>query len=288
MFTVRFMGVTNVRGTFRQVDGTIMLADDPTRSSVTAIIGVASINTNNQQRDKDLQNAAFFDAEHYPTILFRSSRIQRTGGGLALTGQLTMRGVTREVTIPLQEMHGKTRDAWGNTRVGFQGEVTLSRKDYGILGTQFWNSEFDPGRMSIGDSVRIELAIEGTQPNLDKWTTPLADSLVRAIGARGVGPVLAEYRVAAGSDSTLRRASQVMLINTGRKLSYHQQGEAAIQVFRLAAELNPRSPEPLAWLGEAQRTAGQTGEAAKSFAQALALDPTHPAALEGGRVTGSR
>ncbi len=161
-FAVRFMGLTTIHGTFSQYGGTLMVTpDDLARSSVSVVIQVSSINTNNTQRDHDLQNAAFFDAAHFPVITFRSTSVVPSAQGFTLNGRLTIRGVTKDVAIPCAALHPAMRDAWQNTRIGFVGTLPISRKEFGVLGTAFWNSEFDPGRMSIGDSVAIELSIEG-------------------------------------------------------------------------------------------------------------------------------
>src|SRR6478672_9346979 len=147
-FTVRFMGLSNVRGAFSQFGGTIMYDTvDARRSTVSVVIQAKSINTNVESRDKDLRSENFFEVEKYPLITFHSERIDRTKSGFIARGPLSMHGITKPVAIAFKQTHKLMSDAWGNKRVGFLGHVSLNRKDYNILGTKFWNSEFDPGRM---------------------------------------------------------------------------------------------------------------------------------------------
>lgn len=128
-FTVRFMGLSKVRGAFSEFRGTFMLdTADVTRSSITVVIGAASINTNVGARDRDLKSPNFFDAVKYPDIVFASSAVERRPGGLLLRGTLTMHGVTREVAIPVSPLHPLSKDAWGNRRIGYVGLLTVSRK----------------------------------------------------------------------------------------------------------------------------------------------------------------
>ena len=286
-FSVGFMGLSTVRGAFADYRGTVMLAgDDPTRSSVSVVIRSASINTNSVLRDRHLRSPDFFDVEKYPTISFHSTGIARTPDGFVATGPLTMHGVTREIRIPFTMIHLRRSDAWGNTRIGARGRVTLDRKEYGIQGTAFWNSEFDPGRMAVADEVTVELLVEAVVQNMDRVQAPRADSLLRAVTARGVGPVVTEYRAAAGADSTLRRASETMLTMAGRKALHHAQPATAVEMFALALELDPTSSAAAGLHGEALRVAGRTTEARDAFRRALALDATNTMALEGLRVVG--
>ena len=287
-FSVGFMGLSTVRGAFADYRGTLMITDDdPARSSVSVVIRVASINTNSVPRDRHLRSPDFFDVEKYPAIVFRSTSMARTADGFTATGPLTMHGVTREIRIPFTLLHPRRTDAWGNTRLGARGRFTMNRKDYGIQGTAFWNSEFDPGRMAVSDEVTVELLVEAVIQNLEAVQAPRADSILRSIAARGTDPVIREYRTAAGADSTLRRASETMLVNAGRKALQRKQTAAATELFALASELNPASATASALHGDALRVGGRIPEARAAFQKALAIDPLHPLALEGMRVTES-
>ena len=287
-FSVGFMGLSTVRGAFADYRGTIMVTeDDPARSSVSVVIRAASINTNSVQRDRHLRSPDFFDVEKYPVIVFRSTSITRSADGFVATGPLTMHGITRDIRIPFTLLHTRRTDAWGNTRLGARGRVIIDRKDYGIQGTAFWNSEFDPGRMAVSDEVTVELLVEAVIQNLEAVQAPRADSVLRAVGERGIDQVTREYRAAAGTDSTLRRASEMMLVNAARKALQRKQTAAAIELFALASELHPASAMAAAQHGDALRVGGRVPEARVAFRKALAIDPLNPLALEGMRVTES-
>ena len=288
-FSVRFMGLSRVRGAFAEFGGTVMYdPTDLTKSSVSVVIRAASINTNVTARDKDLQSANFFDAEKFPNITFHSTALERTADGFALRGPLTMHGVTREVSIPFKLLHPLSGDAWGNQRVGFVGVLTLNRKDYGILGTAFWNSEFDPGRMSISNEVEIELTISAEASNVDRWTAPKGDSLLAAVEQQGLGPVLAQFKAAAADSSTdAGRFSDQILNSAGVKLMHRKRFADAVACYQLGVVLKPERASLHAALGEAYLMAGKRTEAIASFRRAMALNPDNTVASEYLRALGA-
>jgi polyisoprenoid-binding protein YceI len=281
-FTVRFMGLSNVRGAFSQFGGTIMYDTvDARRSSVSVVIQAKSINTNTESRDKDLRSENFFDVEKYPLITFRSDRIDKTKTGFVARGPLTMHGVTKEIAVAFKQTHGLMSDAWGNKRVGFEGKVSLNRKDYGILGTKFWNSEFDPGRMSISDNVDIELNIEAEANQVEKWTTPRGDSLLKVAAIQGLTKTLTEFRaVAKDSTSAFFKIRGPVLLTVGTKLMHRGDFKGAADAFQLAAELDPKADWAHAGLGEAYLMSGRKAQAVDSFRKAVAADSTNTVAYE--------
>jgi polyisoprenoid-binding protein YceI len=289
-FSVRFMGLSTVRGAFSEFGGTFMLDPaDVTRSTITVVISTASINTNVASRDKDLKSPNFFDAEKYPRIIFTSSSVERRAGGFLLKGPLTMHGVTREVAIPFSELHPLSKDAWGNQRIGYAGSLTLSRKEYGILGTAFWNSEYDPGRMSISDEVAVDLTLEAELNNVDRWTTPKGDSLRTAAERQGVPKTLQEFRDAArDTGSAAGKFSADMLGAAALKLLHHGKLTEGLEFYRLAAELNPNRAGVQAALGEAYLMTGKRREAVVSFGKAMAIDSLNTVAREYLRHLGER
>jgi polyisoprenoid-binding protein YceI len=289
-FTVRFMGLTRVRGAFAEFRGTLMLdTAEVTGSSVAVVINAASISTNLPARDRDLRSPNFFDAEKFPQITFTTSSIERRPDGLLLRGPLTMHGVTREVAIPVTVLHPLSKDAWGNRRIGYVGSLALSRKEYGILGTAFWNSEFDPGRMSVSDEVTIELTLEAEVNNVDTWDTPKGDSVRIVAASQGSAKTLQEFRAAASDTASAPgRFADLMLNAAGLKLMHHAQYKDATEFYRLATELRPARAPLHAALGEAYLMSGRRTEALASFRQALALDSTNTVALEYLRHLGAR
>lgn len=159
-FQVRHL-TAKVRGRFTDFAGTIT-ADPakPESAQVEFKIQAASIDTDNESRDKHLRSADFFDAEKFPEITFKSTRVVPKGDKkFDVTGPLTMHGVTREVTLPV-EFHGSVKDPWGNEKAGFETKVTLNRKDFGIV----WNKALDAGGMLLSDDVEVEVNIEAGRP----------------------------------------------------------------------------------------------------------------------------
>jgi polyisoprenoid-binding protein YceI len=149
--------LNKVRGNFRQFDAKIVKDDqDPANSSVEFTIQTASIDTGVERRDNHLRSADFFDAEKYPTITFQSSAVEKVSDtDYKVTGRLTMRGVTKVITLPVTYL-GEMKDAFGHTRAGFTTETTLNRQDFGVS----WNKELDGGGYMLGDDVDVSISFE--------------------------------------------------------------------------------------------------------------------------------
>jgi polyisoprenoid-binding protein YceI len=155
-FQVRHL-VTKVRGSFADLGGTIQANEaNPELSSVTFTINAASIDTGTPDRDAHLRSADFFDVEKYPTISFASTGIKAVGGAnYTVTGDLTMRGVTKRIEVPVTFL-GTAKDPWGNEKIGFETELTLNRKDYGLT----WNAALETGGFLVGDEVKVAVSIQ--------------------------------------------------------------------------------------------------------------------------------
>jgi polyisoprenoid-binding protein YceI len=158
-FQVRHV-VTNVGGRFQDFSGTIKVdRARPESSSVEFTIQVASIDTSEPKRDEHLKSPDFFDAANQPTITFKSTSVKVTGrDAYEVTGQLTMRGVTKTITLPVTFL-GEGKDPWGNEKVGFELSATLDRKDYGIV----WNKTLDQGGVLLGDLVKVQISVEANK-----------------------------------------------------------------------------------------------------------------------------
>ncbi|MDQ3809689.1 MAG: YceI family protein [Chloroflexota bacterium] len=155
-FSVRHMMVSTVKGRFTSVRGTITdVADDPTLSSVDIEIDAASLTTNDESRDAHLRSADFFDADRFPTITFDSTRVEGTRDEFTVTGNLSMRGVTREVTLQVT-FNGVGTNPWGKTVAGFTAETRINRKDWGLN----WNVGLEAGGVLVSDQVKISIEIE--------------------------------------------------------------------------------------------------------------------------------
>ena len=157
-FKVRHMMISNVRGEFGKISGTLKFdAANPANSSITAEIAVHSINTREPDRDKHLKSADFFDVENHPTIRFQSKKVEPIGAGeYKVTGDLTIRGTTREVVLQVEGPTPEVKDPWGNMRLGAEASGKISRKDFGVV----YNAAMETGGVMIGDEIEISLAIE--------------------------------------------------------------------------------------------------------------------------------
>ena len=157
-FVVRHMMVSKVRGRFDTFEGTIVTAEDPLASSVTASVDLSSINTGQEQRDAHIRSADFFEVEKHPTMTFTSTGVRANGDGFLLDGDLTIKRVTRPVTFNL-EVNGFGPDAYGGTRAGFSATTEINRHDYGVS----FNGPIPgvPGGVTVSEKVTITLEIEG-------------------------------------------------------------------------------------------------------------------------------
>ena len=157
-FRVRHLMVAWVKGAFPDVAGTVEIDEtDLTKSKVSVTIGAASIDTNNAKRDEHLRSADFLGTASYPAITFVSTKIVVEGGQLRqVTGDLTIRGTTRTVTLSVDELTPAIKDPWGNTRRGATASTEINRKDFGLT----WNKTLETGGLVVGDEVRIALGIE--------------------------------------------------------------------------------------------------------------------------------
>jgi polyisoprenoid-binding protein YceI len=154
MFTVRHLAISKVRGSFKKFDATVVTAENPADSTFTASIEVASIDTNNADRDGHLRTGDFFLTEEFPTIDFVSTGLDHDGEDFLLTGDLTVRGVTKSVVIK-GEFGGITTDPYGQTKAGATGTLKINRTDFGVN----WNAALETGGFMLGDEVTI--TIEG-------------------------------------------------------------------------------------------------------------------------------
>ena len=154
-FSARHAMVTKVRGNFDEFEGTAHVdTANPANSSVTVTIEAASVTTGNEQRDGHLKTPDFFDIANYPQITFVSTDVERDGAEWAITGDLTINGVTKSVTVPFEET-GSAKDPFGNTRVGFEGDVTIDRTDWNLS----FNAALETGGVLVSEKVKLEFDI---------------------------------------------------------------------------------------------------------------------------------
>jgi len=154
-FSVRHMMVSKVRGYFREFSGVLVSAEDPTQSTVTATVNMASIDTRQEQRDAHIRSADFFDVGNHTDMTFRSTGVKTDGGDWTVEGDLTIKGITKPVTLEL-ELNGFGPDAYGGTRAGFSAKTEISRKAFGVD----IDMPMDGGGVVVGDKINVELEIE--------------------------------------------------------------------------------------------------------------------------------
>lgn len=157
-FKVKHMMISHVKGQFTGLSGWLALDEtDVTQSRVDASIDAATIATHDAQRDAHLKSADFFDAEKFPALSFRSTAVKRAADNrLAVAGDLTMHGVTRQVVFDVEGPAAPGKDPWGNIRLGLSAVARISRKDFGLT----WNAALETGGILVGDDVTITLDVQ--------------------------------------------------------------------------------------------------------------------------------
>jgi polyisoprenoid-binding protein YceI len=157
-FSVRHMMISNVRGEFTKITGTVAVdADSHRESAVDITIDATSISTREAQRDAHLKSADFLDVEKFPTITFKSTKVEPDGEGEAkVTGDLTIHGVTRPVVLAVEGPTPEIRDPWGLLRSGATATTKINRKDFGLT----WNAALETGGVLVGEDIKITLDVE--------------------------------------------------------------------------------------------------------------------------------
>lgn len=157
-FTVRHLMVTKVRGSFEKVSGTVKYdPNEPEKIVIDATIDAASINTREAKRDEHLRSPDFFDVAKHPTLTFKSKKAKVLGKGkLEVIGDLTIRGVTKEVTLQVEGLDQEIKDPWGNVRRGATATTRINRKDFGLA----WNQVLETGGVMVGEDVDIQIDVE--------------------------------------------------------------------------------------------------------------------------------
>ncbi|AFY02458.1 hypothetical protein Bdt_2777 [Bdellovibrio bacteriovorus str. Tiberius] len=156
-FTIKHMMIAKVHGGFEKLTGSLSLdSSDITRSSIEAVIDASSINTREAQRDTHLKSADFFDVEKYPTLNFKSTKVEKDGDDLKVTGDLTIHGITKEVVLAVEGPTAEMKDPYGNIKIGISATTKIKRKDFGLS----WNAALEAGGVLVGDDVSISLDVQ--------------------------------------------------------------------------------------------------------------------------------
>ena len=159
-FSVRHMMISTVKGQFKVLSGKLNIDEqNPANSWIEAQVETASIDTRDEKRDAHLRSGDFFDAEKYPVITFKSSRVEHVGGSeYKVTGDLTMHGVTKPVAF-IAEYFGQGKDPWGNNKAGLSAKAKINRKEWGLG----WNAALETGGVMVSEDVNIEIDLEAVQ-----------------------------------------------------------------------------------------------------------------------------
>ena len=158
-FHVRHMVISKVHGRFAQWSGHVELDEqDPKRTTVEVAIDPASIDTQHADRDTHLRSPDFLDVANYPQMTFRSTRVEKSGDGYRVAGELSLRGVSREVVLEV-EYAGTAKDPWGNQRAGFTARTAIDRRDFGLV----WNAALEAGGVLVGEKVEISIELEAVK-----------------------------------------------------------------------------------------------------------------------------
>lgn len=157
-FKVRHLMISNVKGSIKGISGELTEhATDASLSSIEANLDVSTLHTGEEQRDAHLKSADFLDVEKYPKITFKSTKVERKGSEeYAVTGDLTIHGVTKPVTLAVEGPTPPQKDPWGNTRIGLEATTKINRKDFGLT----WNAALETGGVMVGEEVHITIELE--------------------------------------------------------------------------------------------------------------------------------
>jgi len=282
-FTVNFAGLTKVQGTFNRCRGSIFFDEkDITHSSVTVLIDVKSINTGIADRDQHLQSADFFDAEKHSWIRFQSQRVQKAGDGYLVAGPLTLHGVTREVVIPFAVLSPKSSDPWGNQRVTFEGGTSLNRRDFGVVGPEFWSR-------AISDEVEIHLVISGRIYNFSRIgfgggeKKSIGELLWQTVEQEGVDAARKRFHEARQQTPSEYEFRPWDVVVVGYRLQQSGRLKEAISILELATEAfanEPGAADAHTALAEAYARSGDRTRAIEQCEKTLGLNADNTDAME--------
>lgn len=283
-FKIKYFGYSPVRGRFNDFNGTLFYKEpDISSLSVCLIIDVNSINTGNKIRDEDLiSEDSWFDAPQYPLIIFQSEKvIEKSEGLFELLGNLTMKGVTKEVSIPFQRPTNISIDYAGNEQVDFSGKLTINRQDFGISGGDFWRTVMEKGVTQLSDEVEIEIDIHTRKADYQKRYEDSENSDVRKL----VLDRIKSYDINSGlnlidSLQNLGEISAGKLSTIGYTLNTWGTHENALSIFEKRKALFPEKASTWNQLGITNLYLNNYVEAKLNFKTTLTKDSVNTRAIE--------
>ena len=280
-FKIQYMGYASVRGRFQNFRGSVYFDEqDVSRTSVSFSIDVKSVDTDNEWRDKDLLSDQWFDAAAYPFITFVSSRAVKTTGGFDLTGELTIRGVKRNITIPITNSN-VMKDVRDDTQVIFNGTCVINRIEFGVEGKRWAGIRNEI--TAVSDFVNIELTIlckRINAPNFRNWVSNANSDegrLYVIANSKGVSEAVAEFDRMMQTD---KKPVPSAMNTAGHMLLKEGKIDDAIILFKRNSEAYPDEPLVYESLGEGLATQGKFREARIWYEKALKKDPANAGVSE--------
>jgi len=282
-FSIQYMGFAKMRGRFADFSGSIRYVEgDITKTSATVIIKTESIDTDHDFRDKDLKSDNWFDAAKFPVIRFQSKRVEKNAEDVEVVGDLTIKDVTKEVRIKLEQSSGLQRDIRDDTQIIFTGSMTIDRKAFGVMGENW--SRVKEGMTAVASEVLIELSILGKQINAPNFSNRVRNAetpqgkIYQTITAKGLQEGLKEF------DQLKAAGQQQMNSNTLNTVGYMLLKEGklddAVKVFAHNSASYSDDPNLFDSLAEGFACKGDKLNAIKYYKMALEKDPLNANAIE--------
>jgi len=271
VFSIGFFGFSDVEGTFNTMAGTVLYNEaDLTKMAVNLLIDGNSINTGSSFRDKDLKKADFFDTEKHRMLKFESKGVKKTQDGYLATGDLTMKGITREVQMPFKQIQKRFEDPfWGNMNIAFEGQLSLNRLDFDIHGGNW-------GDKVLSEEVKIEFTLLAKQPNTYKWGTgelsAKMNGVVEAMKEGGLEKAKQAYEALAQKEEIDSRSAGVV----AKRLMQKNYFEEAIAYLGFALEKFPKQAAFYKDLAKAHAFMGNKEKALEYYEQIGARNPYDP------------
>jgi polyisoprenoid-binding protein YceI len=272
-FKVRHMMVSNVQGGFTKFSGTLNLDDkDVTKSTLSVDIDVASVDTRNPKRDEHLKSADFFDVAKFPKMTFKSTKVEKQGDKYLATGDLTLHGVTKPVTLTVTNVTGEVKDAFGAIRRGAQATGKINRKDFGLT----WNKALEAGGVAVGEDVSLDLEVECTKKEAP--APKKADATPVQHGTQGTNAVTAKADQGTSGNAASQKKAEVANAPTANGVNAATTATAKkTEAGTTAKTETVTKTETSAKVETAATTAAKTDATAKSETTVKADHPTKKA-----------
>ncbi|MDN5202649.1 YceI family protein [Fulvivirgaceae bacterium BMA10] len=282
-FSVKYMGYAMVKGRFQKFNGSVRYdEDDLEKTSVSISIPANSIDTDHDWRDKDLRSDQWFDAEKYPFITFKSTKVEKAKIGFQVIGNLTIKEITKEVTIKMDKPSGVLKDGRGDSQIIFTGTTSIDRTEFGVEGARW--SKVKEGIMGVDNKILIELSIlakrinAGNFKNWVKNENSPQGKIYKVISEQGVQEGLKTFDQLKDEPDSRVTANSLNVV--GYMLLKENRTKEAIQVFKKNIDAFPDDPNVYDSYAEAIATDGNLPEASKYYKLALEKNPENVNALE--------